>query len=94
MRVLGTPRGAATCVGAGSAPSPAHRGAGPLPGVAAHPEPWGVRLWGRGGAGGLCLAPGRLGRGQVVGAEPLHPGKGLAHRQQAGGSVHGQDAGE
>lgn len=93
MGVLGKQRGAARYIGDGSLPSPEDRGAGPLPGAAARPEPGDVRLWGDGGAGGPGLAPGRLGRDQVVGAEPLHSGKGPKGRQQVGGSGHGQDAG-
>ena len=94
MGVLGKRRGAARCIGDGLAPSPAHRDAGPPPGAAARPEPKDVRLWGDGGAGGLCLAPARLGRDQIAEAEPLHSGKGPTGTQQVGGSGHGRDAGE
>lgn len=81
-------------IGGGSVPSLVHRGAGPLPGAAALLEPGDVQLWGGGDAEGPCLAPGMAGRDQVVGAEPLHSGKGPTGRQQGGGSGHGQDAGE
>lgn len=93
MGALGKQEGAARCIGGGSAPSPVHRGAGPLPGAAVRLEPGDVQLWGGGGAEGPCLAPGMVGREQVVGAEPLHSGKGPTGRQQGGGSGHGQDAG-
>lgn len=94
MGVLGKQRDAVRYIGGGSAPSLVHRGAGPLPGAAAHPEPWDVQLWGGDGAGGPCLAPVMLGRDQVVGAETLYSGKGPRGRQQVGGSGHGQDAAE
>lgn len=94
MGALGKGPYAARCVGGGSAPSPVRRGAGLLPGAAARLEPGGVQLGGGGGAEGPCLAPGMVGKDQVVGAGPLQSGKGPARRQQGGGSGHGPDAGE
>lgn len=85
---------AVRCTGGGSDPSPVQRGAGPLLGAAARLEPGDVQLWGGGGAEDPCLAPGMVGRDQVVGAEPLQSGKGPAGRKQGGGSGHDQDADE
>lgn len=85
---LGQQWGAVSYIGGGSAPSPVCRGAGPLSGTAVRLEPGDV------GAEGPCLAPAMEDRDEVVGAEPLHSGKGPTGRQQGGGSGHGRDAGE